>query len=183
MPAGSSADLSSATFTKTAVTVDVNVINDPYGNLVADDIRSDTTNAAHYVLFTHTTVKNNYYTLSFFVKKGTMQYVCVTGGSGFFGSGYVNFDLDRYGKPTVSAGLSNDSVISNVKVQSLPNGWFRCSLTYQSVVGGGANQMRIGHSATNEARLATHVGTTSEVTYITGLQLEDGQTLGNYTAV
>lgn len=137
----------------------------PDGSTGAIKLIEDTSANAHHVKQTYTLGDNTIVTLSAFAKAGERTYFVLQGKKND-GVTYPNaaFNLTS-GTVTSSAGL----VAGGTSILPAGNGWYRCSITYNTGVGGGAGIVF----------LITHNGTTGNYTgdgvsglYVWGAQLE-----------
>jgi len=117
-----SEDISSASWTKNAVSITANNTTSPDGTTNADLITADGTNTQHYVLQGQASSAK---TISFFVKMGTQRYVQIlTGGSA---NALANYDLQT----GEVGGLGSASTGSMV---DYGNSWWRIVLTSSDAV-------------------------------------------------
>lgn len=105
--------------------VDLNVAVGPTGDLTADALRLDATDAnEHYRQYNFTSAASTAYTFSAYVKAAGLNYIAVRSTTNF-SSAYTFFN--------VSSGTVEGSAPIPSTIESVGNGWFRCSVTATSV--------------------------------------------------
>jgi hypothetical protein len=162
---------------------------DPFGTNLANAISPTSGSSAHIaqsnsptnISYTNGTI----YTQSAFFKQGTGnagRYVQMTFpgvGNAFTQLGYANFDL-QLGAVTVVTGVSGD-VNRAARIENYGNGWYRCQLTATAnVTAGGAGVAAILITSSGSTRAFSFSGTTTDILYGFGAQLEVGSVATSY---
>jgi hypothetical protein len=117
-----SEDFSNAAWTKTDLTVIANAITSPDGTTNAQKIVPNTTNGTHYI-DQFVTISSVDYTYTIYAKKGEYNYLYVNAYSN--SSRRTWFDLNS---GTVSLNTSPNIAT----IESVGNGWYRCTITNTS---------------------------------------------------
>jgi hypothetical protein len=100
-------------------------------------------------------------------------------GNAFTQLGYANFDL-QLGAVTVVTGVSGD-VNRAARIENYGNGWYRCQLTATAnVTAGGAGVAAILITSSGSTRAFSFSGTTTDILYGFGAQLEVGSVATSY---
>lgn len=158
--------------TKTNLTVSANAVTAPNGAQEADTITDDTTNGTHRIFRGSVTLTAAAHTLSIYAKAGTatwFQILAFDGTTTF----YANFDLSAGALGTVAGSGATGSI------QSVGNGWYRCSLTFTAAATAGGNvQIHVLDSNTVTTPVS-YVGT-GKTHHIWGAQLEAGAFATSY---
>lgn len=151
---------------------DVDVIADniisPDGNQTADRLSDKTTTAIHrlFVPATFSVVSGSPYTISFYAKKGTANFIQLFFATGFAGAAYANFDLNAGALGTVGADAT-------AKIYNAGNGWYRCVITSLATSNtSGAASLSFITSSTS-GRAESYTGANNNL-YVWGVQTEDG---------
>lgn len=136
----------------------------------------DATASLHRFYQNLTYVANDPYIVSFHAKAGTSPYaqIYISGVS----NNYANFDLSA---GTVSAGTGGAGAI-----QSIGNGWYRCSLSFTATAGGSNAVNIVCINSGTAARALSYTGTGTGF-YLTGVQAERTigqsiQSMGEYVS-
>ena len=110
-----------ANWTKSSTTVTANATTAPDGTLTADRLLETAVTSSFYVGAFYVTTTPGTYTFSVYAKgDGSGRLLNMVFYNGFYAQSY--FNLSTGVVSNVDAGLT-------ASIQSLPNGWFRCSVT------------------------------------------------------
>jgi hypothetical protein len=155
---GYSQDFSNAYWSTYQATIGSNVITAPDGTMTADSI----TNNLSAVASVYKTGNQNFgtNTISCYFKKGTYNYVFLELGGNAYN--FCSFNLAT-GTTEVISGFSN------VTIQSVGNGWYRCSATASDT----AATITVGYGTAGSP-------TAGDVTYLWGAQLVEGSAVKDY---
>ena len=166
-----SEDLTKSIWSRTGLTVTGNALTSPDGLVTSDLISEDLSGGVHAAQQTgYTLSASQPYTFSVFAKAAAhTSFQMSLSSAAFGGTTYANFVLSGSGS---IGGLSGVTA----KIDSYPNGWYRCSITIASVSGGTGGNVAIVANNNNSAsvRNPTYTGTGAQVVYIWGAQLELG---------
>ena len=158
-------------------TITLNDVVAPDGSTTADRLNEDTTNSNHQVIQSiGSLIGGQPYTISVFAKAASHTTFQVATSTAALGSGlFANFILTGSG----SVGNSNGVTTS---IESYPNGWYRCSITINSVTGGTGGFVQIAAINNNSAfpRVPSYLGTNAQVVHLWGAQLERSSTVRTY---
>lgn len=137
----------------------------PDGSTGAIKLIEDTSTNAHHVKQIYTVADNTIVTISAFAKAGERTYFVLQGKKND-GVSYPNavFNLTA-GTVSASTGLVTDGM----SILPAGNGWYRCAITYNSGVGGGAG---IVFMTTHNGVSGTYTGDGVSGAYLWGGQLE-----------
>ena len=154
-----SKEFDNAYWTKINTTVTANAVAAPDGTITADAVFETVDNAGHVVLKV-IFATDSVCTLSVFAKaNGRSKFALQVGGEQT-----ANFDLTAVtATPVAPTGSPSASI------QSVGNGWFRCSATRQSTVNGNAIIVLLDNSGNVD-----YVGNASLGMYFWGAQAEAG---------
>jgi hypothetical protein len=150
-----SEEFDNASWSKANATITANSIISPSGTMTADKINEQAVNGYHII--SSQNVTSGTYTSSVYVKKGERNFVMLWNNgtnSGRF------FDLE-----SGILGGTLGSTPLNSEIKNFGNGWFRCSITNNSVT---SFSIYTAISST----LAFYLGETGKGLYIWGAQLE-----------
>ena len=177
----------------TAVTVVTGTsgTTDPFGTNLANAISPTSGSSSHIAQSNSpTTIAYNsgtIYTQSAFFKQGTGvagRYVQMTFpgvGNSFTQLGYANFDL-QLGTVAIVTGITADTNRS-ARIENYGNGWYRCQFTATAAVSaGGAGVAAILITSSGDTRAFPFSGTTTDILYGFGAQLEAGSSASPYVA-
>lgn len=176
---GYTEDFSSAYWTKGAASVLSNSITAPNGLQTADKIFSTATSGYHG-WGVGITIGAAPYTISFYVKAAEYSLVwAAEGNNGFF---FVGFNLAAN---QVIPGSGGGSKFVSAAIQSVGDGWYRCSIVVSNVSAGifvsissypnsGATPTQFG---------VQYTGDGASGAYFWGIQLSDSASLDAYTPV
>jgi hypothetical protein len=160
---------------------------DPLGTYTANAISPTSGSTSHLkvgsdgtIVFTSGTI----YTASAFFKQGTGdagRYVQITQPIGTFTQGfYANFDL-QLGTISATGSVSADTNRA-ASIENYGNGWYRCRLTATCNAGGSAGSVFALISSSGSTRTLPFSGTTTDILYGWGAQLETGSSTSPYVA-
>jgi len=175
---------SDATANVTTVSATTGTI-DPLGTNTANAISPTSGNTSHLkvgsdgsIIFTSGTI----YTASAFFKQGTGdagRYVQITQPIGTFTQGfYANFDL-QLGTISATGSVSADTNRA-ASIENYGNGWYRCRLTATCNAGGSAGSAFALISSSGSTRTLSFSGTTTDILYGWGAQIETGSIATSY---
>jgi hypothetical protein len=158
-------------WTKPNATTTSNAQIAPDGTLTADTFTDNATNLAHYVAQQGlSTTSGTAYTLSLYVKRGTLPWMQLLHFDGST-SRWANFNL-----ATGEVGNSSGAVGSSV---ALSNGWFRVTITVTSGATGITDFYILGSLTNSAAALPAYVGT-GQTMFLWGAQMEAGPDASTY---
>ena len=159
-----------AAWTKVNSSVSANTTTAPNGTLTADTLVENTANSTHIALQNPPgQISGNTYTASIYAKAAGRSWIGLYNNAG--GTGDAFFDLSNGTVGTVSTG--------SAQIQSVGNGWYRCSITFVPTVTGNFNiHLRIA-SADN---VPTYTGNGTSGIFIWGAQLVEGTDAKPYFA-
>jgi hypothetical protein len=166
-----------AAWTKNNTTVTANTIVAPDDTSTADSVIQTAATAAQYITTASaiSATSGVTYTFSFFAKQGTTRYVQATYSAGAFGSTqYANIDLQT-GVVTASAGGVT------VSVTAADGGWWRVVYTATASSTATGSPFVWSINSGTDGRSATITGSTSNIYYLWGAQMEVGSTATTYT--
>jgi hypothetical protein len=158
---------------------------DPLGTNTANAISPTSGSTSHLkvgsdgaISFTSGTI----YTASAFFKQGTGdagRYVQITQPIGTFTQGfYANFDL-QLGTISATGSVSADTNRA-ASIENYGNGWYRCRLTATCNAGGSAGTAFALISSSGSTRTLSFSGTTTDILYGWGAQVETGSVATSY---
>ena len=163
-----SEDFSNAYWTKQNLTISANAITAPNGTMTADAfIASNGTAIYKGVYITEQTAVSK--TLSFYAKKGNKDWAMLLG---YNGTNNVWFNVSNGTIGTIGSNFINATI------DSVGNGWYRCSATLNSSI---TLEPNVGIYASNadNSTSCTGDGTTASL-YIWGAQLVEGSVAKDY---
>jgi len=162
---------------------------DPFGTNLANAISPTSVNTTHIAQSNSPTTisytSGTIYTQSAFFKQGTGvagRYVQMTfpgAGGAFTQLGYANFDL-QLGTVTVVTGTTADTNRA-ASIENYGNGWYRCRFTATcnaTITGLGVAAILI--TASGSTRAPSFAGTTTDILYGFGAQVETGSVATSY---
>lgn len=148
-------------WTKTRCSITANSVVAPDGNTTADTLVEDTTASATHPVSQAVTLTAGAQTFSVYAKAANRNWIHITLLSTANASAYFNLSNGTIGTVGSAATAS---------IQSLGNGWYRCSIT--AITAAGANTLGIYPASTDATNVYTGNGTAS--IYIWGSQLVEG---------
>ena len=178
-----SADLAT-TWTNDNTTEGANVITAPDGTVSADSLIDTATTTTHGIFQTisgqSTTAT---YTISAFLKKGTVRYVCLFNNLSGASQWGVCVDMDN---PTqanlVTGAVGAGNSVSGATITNVGNGWYRVSVTGVSAIT--AHYPAIAHRSTvysgTGSLTESYAGVVTNLTYVWGFQYEQQAFASSY---
>jgi hypothetical protein len=165
-----SEDFANSDWTKTASTITSNNIISPDGTLNASKLTEDTSNSTHRISDTIIVSGTGVaYTQSVFAKSGgNGRYLRMFRGSGTYNNAV--FDLEN---GTVVA--QGGSRIIDTKIETYPNGWYRCISTYTTQFGNIATYYGLQNGNTD-----SYQGDGESGVYLWGAMLEESSFATSY---
>jgi hypothetical protein len=183
--------VSANNWVNTAVTVVTGTSGtiDPFGTNLANAISPTSGSSAHIAQSNSPTTigytSGTIYTQSAFFKQGAGvagRYVQMTFpgvGNSFTQLGYANFDL-QLGTVTVVTGTTADTNRA-ARIENYGNGWYRCQLTATAnVTSTGPGVAALLITSSGSTRVSSFAGTTTDILYGFGAQLEAGSVATSY---
>jgi len=164
------------------VTVTTNSVIAPDNATTADTITDTATTNTHGLYQVVSVTSGASYTISCYIKKGTVRYVCLGLWDTTASNSGAEFDLDNItAKAVWNTGYSASS---DAKIESAGNDWYRCSVTV--VAKANTDFPAITHRSTASASgsggsiVNSYAGSTSNYTYAWGFQFEAGASATSY---
>ena len=136
-----------------------NSATSPAGTSNATKLKAGTSSGRQAIKLNNTTSGN--IAAYVFAKKGEYSVIQLT--DAVLGSAFANFDLEN--------GLVGSTNTYSANIENYGNGWYKCSITYNSVGAINAFRLSIAESTTS-ARLVNFSGNGSNGLFIWGAQLE-----------
>jgi hypothetical protein len=156
-----------AAYTKVGGAVVANNAISPDGYSNADTFTADGANSTHRFFQTLSATSGTAYTASFFVKKGTADFVQIAiSGTPFGGTNFANFNIS-----TGVVGTTGGNQVNNT-ITDYGNGWYRISSTITATATASAQVDLCIVQASTSARLQSWTSSASVIVY--GCQLEEG---------
>ena len=163
-----SEDFTNAFWTKSSASISANSSTSPDGNLTADKLVENSSNAYHNFYDTGFLPSSGQsITLSIFVKSSGRQFVQFY-PSGGLGSGYANFDIVN----GILGSISGTGITASI--QNAGNGWFRCSMTQSSCTAATAYFQFGIIPFSNSVQGAAYLGDGNSGVFIFGAMRESG---------
>jgi len=167
-----SQEFDNAAWTKeNATAVNTTAVAAPDGTLTADIFTDDAVSGFHRVYTPTLAVAsgNTPYSFSVYIKAGTLTWVQLIMAAGIWG----NFNIQ-------TGALGFKGVISSqtTSITALPNGWYRCTLSFLSNIATTTPQIESIASDINSAN-PPYVGS-SQTMYLWGAQVETGSDCSSY---
>ena len=166
-----SQDLDNASWGKVNSSVTANSTTSPDGTTNADTFTGDGTNNQHYIVGTTSgnITSGTTYTYSIYAKKNTNNFIQLW-ISNTFGGMFANFDLNNGVVGTLGIGSGGSNPTSSI--QSVGNGWYRCSMTFVPTSTGAVGLLCIITTSASAPR--SEGNTLSTSVFLWGAQLEQG---------
>lgn len=161
-----SEDYSQSEWNKSNLTVTTNQELAPDGTNTADEIFETSATSFKNINQQTSVTANKRYTTSFFVKYNNIQYLQITGSSGF-PSSIVNFDIQN---KTIVHNPSNELA----RIDELANGWARISLTLLCSTTTNGRMLIVAINSATASRLPSYTGNTSNSFYLWGGMMSEG---------
>jgi hypothetical protein len=170
-----SEQLNNANWGKTGSSVSgTNTTTAPDGTLTADTYLISNTSAQHFIFQSITSINATSYTLSFYVKKNTCDFIQLLFSSATFGSNaFANFDINTGVLGTVGSATT-------ATITSAGNDWYRCAITAPATSAGAGNMSLAFIQNATDARLPTYLGNGTDSVYLWGAQFELASSVGTY---
>lgn len=160
-------EFENASWTKTGLTVSANQINDPLGNvLIADKFIESLGGTNHYLSQAVNISQATEYTLSIYAKSGERNVLVVSPTE--TGSANYPTKFDLLNGTVISGSTGNTNTI-----ESLGNGWYRCSVMRKTINTQTSLTCRFGPNDGVSASFS-YAGDGASGLYIFGAQLELG---------
>ena len=154
-----------ASWTKTNTTITANTTTSPDGTTNADKIVETATNTSHFVIQNIATTVSITYNISFYGKaseRGVIQW------NNQVNTDFVNFDL-------VNGVVGSSTGVTNQQIQSVGNGWYRCSFNYVSTSTSTTGWLRLCIvTSASSSRLESYSGNGTNGLFLWGCQFEVG---------
>jgi hypothetical protein len=157
---------------KTATSVSANTTTAPNGALTADTLTADGTSAVHTIFQSISVTNAVTYSLSIYAKKNTNNFIQLSPSAGGFGVNvWANFDLNN-------GVVGSTGTSTTASIQSVGNGWYRCTITGTAVASIATNVNANIVSSATSARGETNTLSTS--VFLWGAQLVEGTSALDY---
>jgi hypothetical protein len=154
-----------AVWVKAAASVTANSTTSPSGLINADKLVEDTASTHHSAAQSVLTIIGTIYNISFYAKASERGYIQ---WNNTLTADFANFDL-------INGVVGTSSGITNQQIQSVGNGWYRCSLNYTGTFAGLASVFRLTIVLSASAsRLQTYLGNGTSGLFLWGAQAEVG---------
>jgi hypothetical protein len=179
-----SEDVTGSGWSLYGMTSTANTTAAPDGNTTADTIANTAITDFHTLIASATSlVASQTYTVSCFIKKGTVRYVALAIYNASNNHAGACFDLDL-GTATAAGAIGTGFSASNATITSVGNSWYRCSVTCVNGSSNPAATARVIHRATSYASgslVESYAGNTTDTTYVWGFQVEQRSAVTAYT--
>ena len=163
-----SEEFNNAYWSKVDVSINSNVINSPNGTLTADKLVENTANNVHLVNTPNASVPTGTNTLSVYAKADTRNWILLYLFDGVLGSLTAYFNVSNGTLGNVPSGLT-------ASIDSVGNGWYRCSITRNQ-----ANSGNGGYGLASADNVASYAGNGTSGAYFWGAQLVSGTSAKEY---
>jgi hypothetical protein len=162
-----SEEFDNASWIKTAVSVAANSTISPSGIVNADTMTGDGTSSVHGLEQNISVTSGVTYSWSIYAKKNTNNFLQIHAASGRFGLNvWANFDLNN-------GVLGSVGSSTTASIQSVGNGWYRCTMTATATATGSAATY-ITNLITSSTSLRGENNTLSTSVFLWGAQFETG---------
>jgi hypothetical protein len=159
-----SEDFSAAVYLKSDCTVTTNTTTAPDGTLSGDTVRENTANSVHRIQAADVSVvAGTSYTLSLYAKNNGRRFLYLNANTAF--GARATFDLQ--------SGVISETTAGTAKIETLPNGWYRCSVSGTAAT----TRTTVWFGQLNNAGVATDTVYTGDGTsglFFWGAQVEAG---------
>jgi hypothetical protein len=171
-----SAEIDSASWGKTASTVDVNATAGPDGNTTADKLMTNTSSAEHSITQAVSVTTGFLYTISMDVKPAEETFAFIgftSAGFGVASKAIFNLSTLAITYLTVGTGITG-------KIIPLANGFYRCSASKMSDTDNAAAILRVGLTKSDSSSTSTGANTTDGL-YLTNLGVKQNDISSHIT--
>jgi len=163
-----SEEFDNADWTKTRASITANTIVSPDGTLTGDKLVENTDTNTHLTFsLSITSLATTAYTGTVYVKAGERNFISIQYNSASFGGVTTRGFIDL-----LSGAISNVNNCT-VTATAVGNGWYRCSITATTTVGGGLSLI-VNLSTSGAGAGTTYTGDGFSGIYLWGAQLEAG---------
>jgi hypothetical protein len=167
-----SEDFSNAAWTKSGATITANATTSPDGTTNSDSFIGNGSNAEHSILQSLSFIGGTTYTISFYAKKNTNNFIQVVGASSAFGANvWANFDLN-------SGVVGSVGSSTTAKIQNVGDGWYRCTAIAAAIATTSTNIVMFLINSSTSSRAESNSLSTS--VYLYGAQTESGSYSTSY---
>jgi hypothetical protein len=161
-----------AAWTKSGATITANATTSPDGTTNADSFIGNGSNAEHSILQSLSFIGGTTYTISFYAKKNTNNFIQVVGASSAFGANvWANFDLN-------SGVVGSVGSSTTASIQNVGDGWYRCTAIAAAIATTSTNIVMFLINSSTSSRAESNSLSTS--VYLYGAQLEQGSYATSY---
>jgi hypothetical protein len=155
-----------AAWTKSGATITANATTSPDGTTNADSFIGNGSNAEHSILQSLSFIGGTTYTISFYAKKNTNNFIQVVGASSAFGANvWANFDLN-------SGVVGSVGSSTTASIQNVGDGWYRCTAIAAAIATTSTNIVMFLINSSTSSRAESNSLSTS--VYLYGAQTESG---------
>jgi hypothetical protein len=155
-------DFSDASWTKTQTSTTGNTIIAPDGTLTGDLFTANGVNTFH-ALEKSVTLAAAAHTLSVYAKKETNNFLQLRFSNALASGAFGNFDLNT--------GTAGNTSATSSRIESVGNGWYRCSITVTTAAATGVINISIVNSNTS---VSSESNSLTTGVFVWGAQLEAG---------
>jgi hypothetical protein len=175
-----SQEFDNAAWTKrSGTTITANSSVAPDGTTTAETMNEGTASASYHDIFRPSYFSSaGTYALSLYAKNVDGQYLNIAANAG---TNYVGAIFDLSNGTVANTGVSIWTLVSSA-IESVGNGWYRCSMVFTSTQGGGFNIAMTNSTTVSSFGISpTYTGTSRSI-LIWGAQLEQRSSVTAYTA-